>query len=91
MNKLNGKQKKILKKICSNPISRNISWKDGVSLLEAFGTRIEEGKGSAVDFKLNNVDLTLHRNHGKKENNLMPYQIKKIRKFLINAGAIDED
>ena len=80
---MNRKQRHTYDALFAEPIRRNITWNDVVSLVQALGGEVRQGSGSRVRFDLNEVSLNLHSPHPQKE--LKRYQVKAIRDFLINA------
>ena len=81
---MNKKQRKTYDAIFAEPIRRNISWDDVVTLIKAIGGTVTQGDGSRVRFDFNNISLNIHSPHPQKE--LKRYQVKAIREFLIKAG-----
>ena len=81
---MNNKSKKILKSIFAIPIKANILWIDIEKLMVDLGASIREGKGSAGVFIYKKTIFPFHRPHPQKE--AKRYQIKLLRKYLINNG-----
>jgi hypothetical protein len=82
------KHRKTLDDIFSMPIKANIVWLDIESMLVALGAEINEGSGSRVRIKLNDVWAVFHRPHPQKETD--KGAVKAVRAFLISAG-VQED
>ena len=82
--KLNQKQRKTLDDIYSDPVKKNINWKDIQSLVNALGGVLDQGNGSRVRFFLNNVVAVFHCPHPQKET--PAYVVKNVREFLAKAG-----
>ena len=83
---MNSKHIKTKAAILSQPIPKNITWSEIVSLLLAMGCTMTECEGSAVAFHKGRVPLFLHRPH--PETTLKIYAVKKVRNFLIQIGEI---
>jgi hypothetical protein len=83
---MNSKHIKTKSAILSQPIPKNITWDEIISLLLALGCTITEHGGSAVTFHKNKKPLFLHRPH--PETTLKIYAVKKIRNYLIQIGEM---
>ena len=82
---MNNKHQNTLKAIFTNPVPANIAFKNLESLFMALGAQLIEGDGSRVRFVLNEIVVTFHRPHPRKE--AKPYQIRDARSFLKQAGV----
>ena len=85
----NMKQKhlKILEIIFKRPVSGNVKWNDAVSMLKAYGAKIDDSRaGSRVHIALKGNDLLQHRPHP------MPTMdkgaVEALRKFLNLCGIL---
>jgi len=83
---MNNKQKKALENIYSDPVKKNIKWTDVEKLIISIDGMIKQGNGSRIRIVLNEVSLNIHTPHPGNE--LKPYQVKALRKFLSDAGII---
>lgn len=81
---MNGKQRKTLAAIFSDPVSGTMEWAAVESLLVAVGCRIVEGSGSRVRFEKGGEVESFHRPHPAKE--AKRYQVRAARSFLIRLG-----
>lgn len=81
---MNNKQRKTLELIFTDPIAANILWKDIESLFIALGAEVNQGKGSRVRVKLNDIRAVFHEPHPEKETD--KGAVKSVREFLIKAG-----
>ena len=70
--------------VFADPVSKSLEWSAIESLLLAVGAELIEGNGSRVRFHKDNVVVTFHRPHPKKE--AKPYQVKDARIFLTQLG-----
>ena len=86
---VSSKQKRTMKRIFEDPISKNILFRDVVSLLESLGAELTEGKGSRLRIFLNGSPHVMHRPHGKdKDGTISPNDIKTLRKLI--KGAVPD-
>jgi HicA toxin of bacterial toxin-antitoxin, len=81
---MNNKQLKTLNAIFTDPIPVNIAWRDIVTLLEALGATITQGKGSRVRVLLNGQRAVFHEPHPERVTD--KGAVKSVREFLVNAG-----
>jgi HicA toxin of bacterial toxin-antitoxin, len=81
---MNSKQAKTLKAIFTDPVPANIAWRDIISLFEALGGVISQGKGSRVRVLLNNQRAVFHEPHPERVTD--KGAVKSVREFLTNAG-----
>jgi hypothetical protein len=81
---MDGKQRKTLAAIFSDPVSGTVEWAAVESLLVAVGCRIVEGSGSRVRFEKDGEVESFHRPHPAKE--AKRYQVRAARSFLIRLG-----
>ncbi|GMV01900.1 MAG: type II toxin-antitoxin system HicA family toxin [Burkholderiaceae bacterium] len=82
---MNGKQRRTLVAVWSNPVNGNIEWARIESLLIALGCRVVEGAGSSVTFEWQGQRATFHRPHPGKET--LRYRVKAARELLERMGA----
>jgi len=82
---MNSKQRNTFKAIFTNPVPANLDFKRLESLFLALGAKLIEGDGSRVRFVLNEVVVSFHRPHPRKE--AKPYQVRDARSFLKQAGV----
>lgn len=82
---MNGKQRRTLEAVFTEPVKASIPWIEIESLLLSLGALMKEGSGSRIGFSLNRVDLIVHRPHPRKETD--KGAVKSVRRFLINAGV----
>jgi len=82
---VNGRQKKTLHAVFTDPVSGTIQWASIESLLVAVGCKVIEGQGSRVRFEMNGIVATFHRPHPAKEANF--YQVRDARAFLSKLGV----
>jgi hypothetical protein len=82
---VNGKQKKFLQAVFTDPVSGTIPWASIEGLLVAVGCRVIEGQGSRVRFEMNGIVATFHRPHPAKE--AKQYQVRDARAFLGKLGV----
>lgn len=82
---MNGKQKKALKAIFTDPVSGTIEWAAIEGLLVAAGCEVVEGKGSRVQFVKDEMVATFHRPHPAKE--AKRYQVREAREYLTRLGV----
>lgn len=83
---MNNKHQKTLTAILANPVQSNIIWNDIEALLVALGALRSEGRGSRVNFLLNDTKASFHRPHPQKETD--KGAVKSVRKFLENAAIV---
>jgi HicA toxin of bacterial toxin-antitoxin, len=81
---MNNKQRKTLNAIFADPIPANIAWRDIVTLFEALGATITQGKGSRVRVLLNDQRAVFHEPHPERVTD--KGAVKSVREFLVNAG-----
>lgn len=81
---MNGKQRKTLAAIFSDPVSGTLEWAAVENLLVAVGCRIIEGSGSRVRFEKGGEVESFYRPHPAKE--AKRYQLRAARAFLIRLG-----
>jgi HicA toxin of bacterial toxin-antitoxin, len=74
-----------LERIFSRQTPANLPWRDIEALLRALGADIEEGAGSRVGVKLNEVRAVFHRPHPSPETR--KGAVRAVRIFLRNAGV----
>ena len=81
---MNSKQQKIFSSLFDNPVKKNIKWSDIEKLIVGVGGQISQGDGSRVRIVLGKQSLNIHTPNPQKE--LKPYQVRAIRKLLIDQG-----
>ena len=81
---MNSKQQKTFKSLFCNPVKKNIKWTDVESLIVGVGGQVKCGDGSRIRIVLDECSLNIHTPHPQKE--LKPYQIRAIRKLLLEKG-----
>ena len=77
---MNNRHRKTLEAIFSEPVLRNMKWRQIELLFLAIGCEIIEGRGSRVAFKQGEMRADFHRPHPAKE--AKPYQVRAAREFL---------
>lgn len=82
---MNGKQRKTLAAVFTDPVSSSIAWQDIESLLRAVGCEVIEGNGSRVRFRHGGTDASFHRPHPAKE--AKAYQVRDARVLLSRIGV----
>ncbi|MBC8131207.1 MAG: type II toxin-antitoxin system HicA family toxin [Rhizobiaceae bacterium] len=82
---MNGKQRKVLARVFSNPLIGTVDWADIESLLVAAGCEVIEGSGSRVKFVHGTEVETFHRPHPDRE--AKRYQVGAARAFLTRIGV----
>lgn len=85
MTELNGKQRRTLAAIYTNPVRSDLTWTEIENLLMALGAIVRQGKGSRVRVALNGVKAVFHEPHPQKE--VSKGAVKSVRDFLTNAGV----
>jgi hypothetical protein len=86
---MNKKQLQTLIAIFTVPVPTDIKWKDVVSLFDALGATISQGKGSRVRIFLNGIKAVFHEPHPRKETDRGA--VVSVREFLQKAGVTPED
>ncbi|MFZ4655126.1 MAG: type II toxin-antitoxin system HicA family toxin [Methylococcaceae bacterium] len=81
---MNGKHRKTLEAIFSNPVNGAIPWSKVEGLLIALGCRVIEGVGSSITVEKDGIRAYFHRPHPEKES--LRYRIKDARDFLTKIG-----
>lgn len=82
---MNGRQRRTLEALFSDPVSGTIAWAAIEGLLIAVGCETIEGRGSRVRFVKNGMVESFHRPHPTKE--AKRYQVKAAREFLARLGV----
>ena len=82
--RLNKKHQRTLAVIFSPQVPATLPWRRIESLFMALGAKKEEGRGSAVTFKLKGEHTTFHRPHPQKE--AKRYHVRDARDFLKKVG-----
>lgn len=83
---VNSKQTKTLRAIFTDPIPADIAWRDVVSLFEALGATVSQGKGSRIRVVLYDQRAVFHEPHPERVTD--KGAVKSVREFLLNAGII---
>lgn len=86
---MNRRQKRTLTAIFTDPVPANIPWADIVSLFDALGVEVKQGRGSRVRVSLNDEKAVFHRPH--PENETDKGSVKSVRRFLSQAGVNIDD
>ena len=82
---MQGKHRKTLIAVFTNPVSASIEGRAIEALLKATGANVIEGSGSRVRFEKDGEIATFHRPHPAKE--AKRYQVRDARDFLIRTGV----
>lgn len=82
---MNGKQKKTLELVFTDPVSGTIAWVAIENLLVAAGCSVVEGSGSRVRFVKDGIVASFHRPHPAKE--AKRYQVRDAREYLVKLGV----
>jgi hypothetical protein len=80
---------KTLRRVFTDPVRADITWRDIESLLVALRAKLTQGKGSRIRVELNGFGAVLHRPHPRKE--VKAWMIRRLRGFLIEAGVEPPD
>ena len=75
--------------IFQKPDRKDIHWDDFITLLHALGAGVTEKSGSMVGIRLNGRYAVFHKPH-PRQRNLYPSDLKRIRRFLTEAGAVQQ-
>jgi hypothetical protein len=78
------KHRKTFEAILEKPDRKDIDWDDFVSLLNYLGAFIKQQGGSAHGIRLNGEYAVFHKPH--PGHTIYPTDLKRIRRFLMNAG-----
>ena len=81
---MNGRNRKTLEAIFTDPINGSIQWRLVESLLVSLGAKLVEGSGSRVSFLVNGRRADFHRPHPGKE--ALRYRVSAVRELLEKAG-----
>jgi hypothetical protein len=81
---MNRKQRTTLAAIFENPVRSNVRWADVMSLFDALGCAVSEGRGSRVCVSLNGADAVFHAPHGPETDK---GALKAVRDFIREAGV----
>ncbi|MGF1659560.1 MAG: type II toxin-antitoxin system HicA family toxin [Rubrimonas sp.] len=81
---MNGKHRRTLAAIFSEPVPSGLKWDDIEALLMAAGCERSEGRGSRVRFTREGVTLFAHRPHPSPETKR--YLVREVRAFLEQCG-----
>jgi hypothetical protein len=83
---VNRKQTKTLRAIFSDPIPADIAWRDNVSLLDALGATVSQGKGCRIRVLLHEQRAVFHEPHPERVTD--KGAVKSGREFLLNSGIV---
>jgi len=78
------KHRKTFEAIFGKPDRKDIDWDDFISLLNYLEAFIRQQGGSAYGIRLNGEYAVFHKPH--PGHTIYPSDLKRIRRFLINAG-----
>lgn len=81
---MNTRQRRTLERIFARPTPADIPWVDIVSLCEALGATVSQGRGSRVRIELNGVRAVFHEPHPQRQT--VRGAVRAVRDFLENAG-----
>ncbi len=81
---MNRKQKKTLAAIFENPVRSDVRWADVMSLFNALGCAVSDGRGSRVCVSLKDADAVFQTPHRPETGKGAP---KAVRDFLREAGV----
>ena len=81
------RHQKTLDDIFQKPDRKNIQWADFIVLLQALGAEITTSGGSMVGIRLQGRYAVFHKPHPGNE--IYPSDLKRIRRFLTEAGVTD--
>ncbi len=82
---MNGRHRKTLVAVYTDPVPGTLAWESIESLLRAAGAQVIEGRGSRVRFVKDGEVATFHRPHPAKE--AKRYQVRDARDFLERIGV----
>ncbi|MCO6389468.1 addiction module toxin, HicA family [Aliihoeflea aestuarii] len=82
---MNGRNRKTLVAVFSEPVSGSIKWRDIESLLSSVGAEMSKGSGSRVRFDMNGQTLFVHRPHPSPDTRR--WAVRAVREFLQNVGV----
>ncbi len=86
---MNKRHQKTLETVFRKPVPKTLEWKRIEALFIALDAIVIEGRGSRVRFELNDVVVTFHRPHPRKETN--KGAVVSMRRFLTEAGVTPDD
>lgn len=78
---MNGRHRKTLALIFTDPANGNLPWDRVESLLVSIGCEVIEGSGSSVTFAKDGKRAYFHRPHPQRES--LVYRVKAVREFLL--------
>lgn len=84
LEKLNGKQRKVLEAVFEYPPRSDLEWKAIEKLFIALGATVREGRGSRVRVLLNDVVATFHRPHPDRV--IDKGAVKSVKEYLMKAN-----
>lgn len=85
---MHARHQKTLDDISRKPDRKDVRWDDFIALLRALGAGITEKGGSMVGIRLNSRYAVFHKPHPGNE--IYPSDLKRIRRFLIETGVIEQ-
>lgn len=74
--------------VFQKPDRKDILWSDFGALLRSLGADFTQKGGSMVGVRLNGCYAVFHKPHPGNE--IYPSDLKRIRRFLITAGVVDQ-
>jgi hypothetical protein len=83
---LNKKQRNILRRLFQTPTPADIPWDDIISLFEALGATIKQGRGSRIRVTISSEKAIFHEPQPRRQ--ARPDQVRAVRRFLEQAGVI---
>ena len=81
---MNSKNRKTLQDIFATPVKKSIKWRDVERLIFALEGSLYQRSGSRVRVVVGAVSLNIRTPH--PQNELKPYQVRKLRDLLIAGG-----
>jgi hypothetical protein len=87
-NTMHKRHQKTLDDIFHKPDRKDIQWDDFIALLHALGANVTERGGSMIGVRLNNRYAVFHQPHPGNE--IYPSDLKRIRRFLAETGALEQ-
>jgi hypothetical protein len=82
---MTNKHRKTLEMVFEKPDRKDINWDDFINFLGHLGALVRKHGGSAYGIRLNGEYAVFHRPH--PGHTIYPTDLKRIRKFLKNAGV----
>jgi hypothetical protein len=85
MSFMNRGHRATLRRIFARQVPADLAWRDIEALFRALGAEIEEGAGSRVVVRLNQVRAVFHRPHPMPDTK--KGAVRAVRAFLESAGV----